>query len=101
VQRRRARQEVERLKDEANLLVPDAGELVVVHLARLLAVQQVGALAWRVQAANQVHQRRFARAGRSHDGHVFAALDLNGHPPQGMNLFGAHYIGFPQIDCFD
>ena len=36
VQRGGARQQVERLKDEADLLVADARQLVVVHLADLL-----------------------------------------------------------------
>ena len=36
VKRRRARQQIERLKDEPDLLVPDPRQLVVVHRTRLL-----------------------------------------------------------------
>ena len=61
VQRRGARQQVERLEDEADLLIPDARQLVVIHLAHLLAVEQVASFCWSVEAADQVHQRRFAR----------------------------------------
>ena len=100
VQRRRARQQVERLEHEPNLFVPDARQLVVVHLADLLAVQQVAALARRVQTADQVHQRRLARPGRPHDGDIFAALDLNRHTAEGMHLLGAHLVGLPEVDEF-
>ncbi len=45
VERRRARQQVERLEHEPDFLVPDPRQLVVVHLADLLVVEQVAALA--------------------------------------------------------
>ena len=86
VQRRRARQQVEGLEDEPDLLVPDPGQLVVVHLADLLAVQQVAALARRVEAADQVHQRGLARPRRPHDGHVLAALDAQMTPRAGRGF---------------
>jgi hypothetical protein len=41
VQRRRTRKQVEGLEDETDFFVADAGQLVVVHLADLFAVQQV------------------------------------------------------------
>ena len=67
-----ARQQVEGLEDEADLAVADRRQLVVVHLRDDLAAEHVGALARRVEAADQVHQRRLARARGSHDGHVLA-----------------------------
>ena len=100
-QRRRARQQVERLKDEADLFIPDARELVVVHLAHLLAVQEIRAFAGRVEAPDEIHQRRLARARRPHDGHVLAALDLNRHAAQRVDFFRAHHVGFPEIDGFN
>ena len=101
VQRRGARQQVEGLEDEADLLVADARQLVVVHLADLLAVQEVGALRRRVEAADQVHQRRLARARRPHDGDVLAALDGDGDAAQGVDLLVAHHIGLPEVAGFD
>ena len=75
VQRGGAGQQVEGLEDEADFLVADAGELVVVEFADQLAVEPVLALGRRVEAADQVHQRRLAGAGRSHDGDVLVVLD--------------------------
>ena len=101
VERGRARQQVERLEDEPDLLVPDPRQLVVVHLAHLLVVQQVAALRRRVEAADEVHERRLARPGRAHDRDVFAALDGDGHAPEGMDLLRAHLVGLPKILSFN
>jgi hypothetical protein len=81
--------------------VADAGQLVVVHPADFLAVEEVGAPAGRVEAANQVHQRRLARPRRAHDRHVFALLDLDADPAQGVDLLVAHRVGLPQVAGLD
>ena len=86
------RQQVEGLEDEADLPVADLGELVVVHLADVDAVELVLARGGRVQAADQVHQGGLARAGRAHDGHVLAALDVQRDVPQGVDRLGAHLV---------
>jgi len=65
------------MEDESNLLVTDAGQLVVIHLTDLLAVQQIRAFGRGVETADEIHQRRLARTGRPHDGHVLAPLDDN------------------------
>ncbi len=59
----RAREEVEGLEDEADLLVADTGEFVVVELGDVVAVEPVFALRGRVKAADEVHQRGFAGSG--------------------------------------
>src|SRR5262249_22559094 len=43
----------------------------------------------------------FARAGRTHDRDVFAALDGNRDAAQCMDLFRAHDVGFPEVDGFN
>ncbi len=97
VQRRRARQQVEGLEHEADLAVADRGELVVVHLRDDLAAQHVAALARRVEAADQVHQRRLARSGGAHHRDVLARLDLEAHAAQRVDLLGAHLVGAPEV----
>ena len=57
VQRRRARQQIKSLKDEANFLITNAGQLVIVHLGNVFAVQPVFALRWRIETADQIHER--------------------------------------------
>ena len=98
VQRGGPRQEVEGLEDEADFLIANAGQFVVVEFTDQLSVQPVLAFARSVEAADQIHQRRFARAGRSHDGDVFVALDAQVHSPQGLDLLlRSHVVGLPQI----
>src|SRR5438093_1860783 len=101
VERGRARQQIERLEHEADLFVPDPGQLVVVHLARLLAVQQVRPFGGRVEASDQIHQRRFTRPRRPHDRHVLAAIDGNRHAAQRVDLFRAHHVRLPEINRFN
>ena len=101
VQSRSARQQIESLENEADFLVPDARQLIVFHIADQLAVQVIQALGGRIQAANQVHQRRFAGTGRAHDGHVFAALDLDIDARDRVDLLVAHDVGLPEIVSAD
>ena len=92
-----AGKQIERLKHETDLFVADARQLVVVHSRNFLIVQRVAAFAGRIETADQVHQRRFTRAGRPHDGDVFAALDGDRDTPERMDLLAPHEIRFPEI----
>src|SRR2546427_6841919 len=58
--------QVERLEDEADPLVADPGQFIVGQIGDLLAVEPVLASGRRVEAADQVHERRLPRARRSH-----------------------------------
>ena len=98
MQRCGASQKIERLKNETDFLVADACQFIVVQFADQLAVQPILAFAGCVQTSDQIHQRGLARAGRSHDRDVFAAVDANVHSPQSVNLlFRSHVVGLPQI----
>ena len=55
-QRVGARQEVERLENETDFLVPNPGELVVIHLADVNTIQLVEARSRGVQTTQEIHQ---------------------------------------------
>ena len=74
--RRQRRQQVERLEDEADVLAAQARELAVVHARDVLAGDVDRARAGRVEAGEQVHQRRLARARRAHDGGELAGREV-------------------------
>src|ERR1044072_7325265 len=76
VQSCRAREQVERLKDEADFLIANAREFIVVHIGDVLAVQPVLSLRWCIETADQVHQRRLAGTGWTNDGDVLAARNI-------------------------
>jgi hypothetical protein len=93
-----AGQQVEGLEDEANLLVADAGELVVVEFADELAVEPVLAFRGSVEASDEVHESGFPGAGRSHNGDVLVVLDLHGDAAQGLDLLlEAHVVSAPKV----
>ncbi len=75
LQRRPVGQQVERLEDESDPAAAQRGPVPVVQRARVQAVQQVAALGRCVEQAEQVQQRRLARAGRPGHRDVVARLD--------------------------
>ena len=72
-------------------------QFVVVHLADQAAVDVVLALRRRIEAADQVHQGRFAGARRPHDRDVLAALDLDIDAGDRVDHLVAHDVGLPDI----
>ena len=94
VECRRTGQEVKRLKDEPDLAVADLGKGIVVHPTRQLPVECVGSCRGAVQAAKNVEERRLARPGWPHDGHVLVLLDLQIQVAEGVDRLGPHLVGF-------
>src|SRR4051812_10352769 len=72
---RRAREQIEALKNEADLRVPDDGALVAIERRDVDAVELVRAVSGTVETPEDVHQRRLAGAGRSHDRQELALID--------------------------
>ena len=75
VQCRGRADQVVALEDEAEHLAPQRGQRIVVQPRDRLALEQVLTAAGTVQAAQDVHQRRLARARCPDDGHVLACAD--------------------------
>src|SRR5205814_7819628 len=78
-QDRRLRKEVVELKHEPDLLIPDPGELRAREAVHALSVERVRAARRRVEAAQDRHARRFARARRPDEREELAALDGQAH----------------------
>ena len=75
-----ARQQVEALEDEADLLVPQHGPLVGGQARNLLPVKPVLGRRWAVEAPQDIHQRAFARAGCAHQRDQLALLEDSDMP---------------------
>ena len=75
---------MERLEDEAELLRPQPVETADPRVG--LAVEIDLARGGPIERAEQVQQGRLAAAAGAHDGHVFAAADVEAHVLQGMDL---------------
>ena len=63
------------LKNKAETLAPQGRQCVIIHGGGFFAVDTVRAAAGCIQAAQNVHQRRLARAGLADNGHKVALGD--------------------------
>lgn len=97
VKRGAARQKIKSLKNEADFLIADIGQLIVIHIADRFAVEDEYPGSGRIQAAQDIHERGFARAAGAHDGHVFAPGDLQADSAQGVDDLRAHVIALADI----
>src|ERR1700733_6354654 len=86
------RQQIEGLKHEADAPPPDAGQCGLIQLRNVDALQQVLPAARPVEAAENVHQRRFAGSRGAHDGNELAAVDRQRDAPQCVHLGIAQLI---------
>ena len=94
-------QQVVLLEDEAQHLVPDGGQLVLIHLTHIPAVQQVRAGGGHVQAADDVHTGGLAGAGLAHDGHELPLPDLEGDVVRRLHSGVAHLVILADLPKFD
>ena len=69
------RQQIERLEDITDGAIADARQFRIAGGGDLDTFQQIAAGARPIEASQQVHQSRLARAGRPHDGYEFAGMD--------------------------
>jgi len=79
-QRRRARDQLERLEDEPDLAVAHHRQLVLVEAAGVHPVEQVATAGGGVEAADDVHQRGLAAATGTHHRDVVTPLHDEVHP---------------------
>ena len=95
------RQQVEELEDEAELVPPQLGEVGVVQLCDVGAVDQNAAAGRPVEAGQHVQQRRLAGSRRSHDRGEAVLLELDAHVPQGVDGGVALAVAAADIDRLD
>src|SRR5450830_567325 len=63
------------LEHEAECLAPQPGQFIGVQAGHVLAGKVIAAITGPVQATQQMHQGRLARAGSAHDSHKFTGRD--------------------------
>ena len=94
---RERRQQVEELKDEADLLAAHVRELVISELGQVATVQDQPARRRAIHRAAHVEEGRLAAAGRAHEGDEIARIDRERHPGQRANRRVAARVGFFEI----
>src|ERR671939_211554 len=80
---RERRQQIEELEDESNLVAPHSRQLIVGETAERSAVDEDVAGSRAIEAADEIEERRLARAGGPDDRDHLAAWNADGHIAQG------------------
>jgi len=78
-------QKIETLKDKAHFPIPDLRQFILGKTADIDAVQQITARSELIEAAQDIHEGRFARSGRSHDGHKLPPVNGKGDAGEGRH----------------
>jgi hypothetical protein len=95
---------IESLEDESELLISQIGELILAQAVDTNAIEVVAAFGRNVEASEDVHERRFAGARRSHDGDHLACIDCQIDPTQREHFVRAHRVDLLDVrsmnDCF-
>lgn len=93
----KAWQQVELLENKADLFVPHFGQVVVGHLAYVLAVQHIGAGSGCVEAAKNIHQGTLTRTRRPHQGYIFVPENVQRNSLQHLYNLLPEVIILPDI----
>ena len=90
-------QQVVRLEDEAEKPAADLGKLIVVHDGDVFVAEIVLAARGPIEATEHVEQRRFARAGRAHEGDEIPFLDGETDAAQGVDRHRFEVVVLDQV----
>src|SRR5437773_12300729 len=71
-----AGKEIKRLKNKTDLAIANGGQLIIRHAGNVASIEFVASGTRRIEAAEHVHERRFAASTWPHDGEVFVAANL-------------------------
>ena len=84
--------QLELLEDETDFLAADVRELLLVEVANHAPMQDVFAGGGRIEAADDVHERRLSAARRAEDGEELALLNIQVDAPQDRGELVAHPV---------
>jgi len=98
-QRGSAGEQIETLEHETDLAVANGGQFPLAEARYFDTFQQVTPAAGFVEAAENIHERRFSTAAGAHDGDELSTFDLGGDSAQRMHPRFAQIVVF--VDIFD
>jgi hypothetical protein len=96
-ERRRASEEIEALKYEADVVPSEERELVEIEAADIHAAKAVGAARGSIEAPDHVHARRFPGPARADDGDELAVSDRQAHARERVHLGVAMPVNFGDV----
>src|SRR5438105_13958994 len=99
--RRRARQQIEALKNKTEFVVANVGQLDAVERGNIGVIQDVATGSQPNETTNNVHERRYARTTRAHQRDELSALNLERNATHRMNIDVAGMIRLVHVDQLD
>jgi hypothetical protein len=93
-----ARQQIKILEDEADLAIPDIGELISIQSRNICAVQDVMTRRRPVETTQNIHKCGFSGTARTHKRNKFDAFDLQRHTAHGGHFHFACAVRLMNID---
>src|SRR5260370_34964343 len=88
------RQEIKALENEPELAVADICQLIAIQMRDIGVIEEILSAGRPIKTAKEIHEGRFSRAARAHQGNEFAALNLERHSSHGLNFYLAGAIHF-------
>src|SRR6266576_2468958 len=92
-----ARKKIEGLKNKTDLAIPNRRQLIVRHAGNVASIEFVASGTRRIEAAEHVHERRFAAATGAHNRQIFVAKNLQRHTTERVNNFFSHHVVFRDV----
>src|SRR4029453_5878604 len=96
--RRCAAQQIETLKHETELAIADLRELITIEPGNVCIIQEILTGTWPVEAAKDVHERRFACAARAHLSEEFAFVNFQRNAAHGGHFHFACVIDLMHVN---
>ena len=90
-------QEVEGLEYHPHPVPPESGQFGLHQLRQVLAVQEYPALAYGLQAADDVQKGALAATALAGDGHEFPRIDLQVKVVKGLNRFRSPVVNLAHL----
>jgi hypothetical protein len=95
------RDQIECLKDKANLSAPEQSPLIVIQVAYVDAIEQNLTRCRRLDSPDDAHQGAFARPTRTHQGDKLACIDLQVNPFENIDRQVSGSELFRQVSDLD
>jgi hypothetical protein len=92
------RQEIKALENKPEFTVADIGQLIAIQMRDIGVIEEILSAGRSIQTAKEIHKGRFSGAARAHQGHEFAALNLERHSAHGLHFYFAGPIGLVNVD---
>src|SRR5262245_50895838 len=96
--RRGSRQQVKILKYEADLAIPDVGKLISTQSGNICAVQNIMTGSGSIEAPQDIHERRFSGATRTHQCNKLAAFNFNRNAAHCRHFHFSGAIGLMNVN---